>query len=39
MSQNLGDRRPPRALVDILHELPARNMCDTLVQLYFDNIK
>lgn len=32
------DKRPPRALVDILHELPQRTWCDELIQLYFDNI-
>ncbi|KIR77643.1 nuclear protein [Cryptococcus gattii EJB2] len=32
------DKRPPRALVDILHELPQRTRCDELIQLYFDNI-
>lgn len=33
------DKRPPRALVDIMHELPQRTRCDDLIQLYFDNIK
>ncbi|WWC93844.1 hypothetical protein V866_000680 [Kwoniella sp. B9012] len=33
-----GDRRPPRALVDILQELPSRTLCDELVRLYFQNI-
>nr|KIR49348.1 nuclear protein [Cryptococcus bacillisporus CA1280] len=32
------DKRPPRALVDILHELPQRTRCDELIQQYFDNI-
>ncbi|OCF31072.1 hypothetical protein I316_07343 [Kwoniella heveanensis BCC8398] len=37
-NKTTGDRRPPRALVDILHELPTRSLCDELIRLYFQNI-
>ncbi|WWC63044.1 uncharacterized protein I303_105643 [Kwoniella dejecticola CBS 10117] len=33
-----GDKRPPRALVDILQELPPKSLCDELVRLYFLHI-
>lgn len=33
------DRRPQRLLVDLVHELPPRAMCDNLIATYMERVK